>query len=248
MALSGSDRRRCREAGDRSASRRWRKAGAFPIIESQPGRMPPPPSPSATGGARARRCRPRRRAAASRRGSAHGSKAGGGPFMPVLRARRRRRTPRRSDRFADWRRRAAGAADCAAALGAARARVARDRAAPRRTPSPRAAELPRRCRAPIRSTMRPCSCVGRGRSIRRSRSRSANASASIGALSVETAARYLNARDIDGIVIGDGFSPRVVEALLTALAEDARFRDLPVGVLGGAARRRRSEHCPTSIT
>jgi len=34
-------------------------------------------------------------------------------------------------------------------------------------------------------------------------------------------------------VIGDGFGPRIVEALLTVLAEDARFRDLPVAVLGG---------------
>jgi GGDEF domain-containing protein len=49
---------------------------------------------------------------------------------------------------------------------------------------------------------------------------------------VETAARYLNSRDIDGIVIGDGFGARVVEALITVLAEDVRFRDLPVGVLG----------------
>jgi GGDEF domain-containing protein len=55
----------------------------------------------------------------------------------------------------------------------------------------------------------------------------------VGALSVESAARALNARDIDGIVIGDGFGPRVVEALLTVLSEDARFRDLPVAVLGG---------------
>jgi hypothetical protein len=54
----------------------------------------------------------------------------------------------------------------------------------------------------------------------------------VGALSVESAARALNVRDIDGMVIGDGFSPRVVEALLTVLAEDARFRDLPVIVLG----------------
>ena len=54
-----------------------------------------------------------------------------------------------------------------------------------------------------------------------------------GALSVESAARTLNARDIDGIVIGDGFGPRVVEALLTVLSEDARFRDLPIAVLGG---------------
>jgi len=55
----------------------------------------------------------------------------------------------------------------------------------------------------------------------------------IGALSVESAARTLNARDIDGIVIGDGFGPRIVEALLTVLADDVRFRDLPVAVLGG---------------
>lgn len=55
----------------------------------------------------------------------------------------------------------------------------------------------------------------------------------IGSLSVESAARTLKARDIDGVVIGDGFSPRIVEALLTVLAEDARFRDLPVAVLGG---------------
>src|ERR1017187_4230202 len=34
----------------------------------------------------------------------------------------------------------------------------------------------------------------------------------VGALSVETAAKHLNARDIDGIVVGDGFSPRMVEA------------------------------------
>jgi GGDEF domain-containing protein len=55
----------------------------------------------------------------------------------------------------------------------------------------------------------------------------------IGALSVETAARYLNAREVDGVVIGDGLSPKVVEALLTVLAEDPRFRDLPVAVTGG---------------
>jgi hypothetical protein len=55
----------------------------------------------------------------------------------------------------------------------------------------------------------------------------------VGALSVESAARALNVRDLDGIVIGDGFSPRVVEALLTVLADNVRFRDLPVVVLGG---------------
>jgi hypothetical protein len=55
----------------------------------------------------------------------------------------------------------------------------------------------------------------------------------VGALSVESAARALNARDIDGMVIGDGFAPKIVEAMLTVLAEDVRFRDLPVTVLGG---------------
>jgi GGDEF domain-containing protein len=54
----------------------------------------------------------------------------------------------------------------------------------------------------------------------------------IGALSVEAAGRCLNMREIDGIVIGDGFSARVIDAFLIVLAEDARFRDLAVGVLG----------------
>ena len=53
----------------------------------------------------------------------------------------------------------------------------------------------------------------------------------IGALSVETAARYLNIREIDGIIIGEGFGPPTVEAFLTALSEDSRFRDMPVGVV-----------------
>lgn len=68
----------------------------------------------------------------------------------------------------------------------------------------------------------------------------------IGALSVENAARALHARDIDGVVIGDGFGPRIVEALLTVIAEDVRFRDLPVAVLGGqpAAIERFYAHLP----
>lgn len=50
----------------------------------------------------------------------------------------------------------------------------------------------------------------------------------VGALSIEAAAKHLNTRDIDGIVLGEGFSARVVDAFLTVLAEDARFRNLPV--------------------
>ena len=52
----------------------------------------------------------------------------------------------------------------------------------------------------------------------------------VGALSIEAAAKHLNVRDIDGIILGEGFSPRVIDAFLTVLAEDARFRKLPVVV------------------
>jgi hypothetical protein len=55
----------------------------------------------------------------------------------------------------------------------------------------------------------------------------------VGALSIEAAARHLNTRDIDGMVIGEGFSPRVIDAFLTVLTEDARFRHLPVVVTSG---------------
>ena len=54
----------------------------------------------------------------------------------------------------------------------------------------------------------------------------------VGALSIEAAAKHLNVRDIDGIVLGEGFSLRVVDAFLTVLTEDARFRNLPVVVTG----------------
>jgi hypothetical protein len=50
----------------------------------------------------------------------------------------------------------------------------------------------------------------------------------VGALSIEAAAKHLNTRDIDGIVLGEGFGPRVADAFLTVLTEDARFRNLPV--------------------
>jgi hypothetical protein len=78
-------------------------------------------------------------------------------------------------------------------------------------------------------------CVGRGRLYPTLAVAIGERVGLIGALSVETAARYLNSRDVEGIVIGDGLGLRVVDALLTALHEDARYRDLPVGVLGGAA-------------
>jgi GGDEF domain-containing protein len=53
-----------------------------------------------------------------------------------------------------------------------------------------------------------------------------------GALSIEGAVQQLTERDIDGIVMADGFAPRMVEALLTVLAQDARFREIPIGATG----------------
>lgn len=57
----------------------------------------------------------------------------------------------------------------------------------------------------------------------------------VGGFSIEAAAKHLNSRDFDGIVIGDGFSARVVEAFLTVIAEDARFRSMPIVTAGAAA-------------
>jgi hypothetical protein len=59
----------------------------------------------------------------------------------------------------------------------------------------------------------------------------------VGALSIEAAAKHLNNRDLDGIILADGFSPRVVDAFLTVLSEDARFRNLPIIVAVPAPQR-----------
>jgi hypothetical protein len=59
----------------------------------------------------------------------------------------------------------------------------------------------------------------------------------VGALSIEAAANHLKDRDIDGIVLGGGFTSRVVDAFLTVLSEDSRFRNLPVAVTSGALAR-----------
>jgi hypothetical protein len=78
-------------------------------------------------------------------------------------------------------------------------------------------------------------CVGRGGSYPALSVAIGERVGLIGALSVDTAARYLKARDIDGMIIGDGLGLRVVDALLAVLAEDARFRDLPVGLFNNTA-------------
>ena len=73
--------------------------------------------------------------------------------------------------------------------------------------------------------------TGRGRSYPALTAAAGRQVSLVGALSVETAARYLNNRDVDGIIIGEGFGPPTVDAFLTALGEDSRFRDLPVGIV-----------------
>ncbi len=54
----------------------------------------------------------------------------------------------------------------------------------------------------------------------------------IGALSIDHGVACLKAREIDGIIIGDGLAKGSIDAFLTLLSEDTRFRDLPVAVLG----------------
>jgi hypothetical protein len=53
----------------------------------------------------------------------------------------------------------------------------------------------------------------------------------IGALTPESAMRYLDTRDIDGLIIGEGLGARSIGALLAALAQDSRFCELPIGVI-----------------
>lgn len=74
--------------------------------------------------------------------------------------------------------------------------------------------------------------AGRGRDYPGIATAVAERAGLIGAFSIEIAARYLKARDADGLLIADGFNPWNVGALLTVLSEDSRYRDLPVGVLG----------------
>ena len=57
----------------------------------------------------------------------------------------------------------------------------------------------------------------------------------IGALSLETARSYLSARDIDGVVIGEGFNRSSVEDFVADIGSDPRWRDLPVIAPSSAA-------------
>jgi GGDEF domain-containing protein len=67
----------------------------------------------------------------------------------------------------------------------------------------------------------------------------------IGVLTIEAAARHLRSRDADGLVIGEGFTSNNVDALLTVIIEDSRFRDMPLGLIGhqnGIVDMRRLPH------
>jgi len=80
-------------------------------------------------------------------------------------------------------------------------------------------------------------CLGRGRSYPALSTAIGERVGLIGAMSIETAASALKSRDVDGIVIGDGFNPKLVERFLAALGDDAAWHDLPVGLFGNSARR-----------
>jgi hypothetical protein len=54
----------------------------------------------------------------------------------------------------------------------------------------------------------------------------------VGALSLESAQKHLAAHEFDGLVIGDGFPPRAVDAFLDTLAQNDAFRELPIAVMG----------------
>jgi GGDEF domain-containing protein len=73
--------------------------------------------------------------------------------------------------------------------------------------------------------------IGRGRNYRELAAATGERARLISTLSIENAARFLCARDIDGIVIGDGFAPHMLQAFAIALSQDARFRELPVGLV-----------------
>jgi hypothetical protein len=67
----------------------------------------------------------------------------------------------------------------------------------------------------------------------------------IGALSIETARSYLGAREVDGVVIGDGFNRAMVEDFVEEIGADPRWRDLPV-VLPPSARNLDPERMPNA--
>ena len=72
-------------------------------------------------------------------------------------------------------------------------------------------------RTTIRSRTRPCWSLGRGRNYPALTVAVGERMGLIGALAIETARSYLNAREVDGVVIGDGFNRAVVDDFLAEL-------------------------------
>ncbi len=70
--------------------------------------------------------------------------------------------------------------------------------------------------------------AGRGRSYPMLTTAIGERAGLIGALGLETAWSYLEAREIDALVIGDGFNRRAVADFIDRLGTDPRFRDLPI--------------------
>jgi hypothetical protein len=67
----------------------------------------------------------------------------------------------------------------------------------------------------------------------------------VGALALETARSYLAAREVDGVVIGDGFNRAMVEDFVDEIGADPRWRDLPV-ILPPSARNLDPERMPNA--
>ena len=70
--------------------------------------------------------------------------------------------------------------------------------------------------------------AGRGRGYPALTTAVAEGMGLIGALSLETARSYLAARDIDGVIIGEGFNRSVAEDFVAEIGADPRWRDLAV--------------------
>lgn len=69
----------------------------------------------------------------------------------------------------------------------------------------------------------------------------------VGALSLDAASHLLRARDIDGLVLGEGFNKRIVLAFVDELVADPRFRDLPIVVTDSVASTIDSEKLPNLV-
>jgi hypothetical protein len=86
--------------------------------------------------------------------------------------------------------------------------------------------------------------AGRGAAYPALSTRIGEAAALVGVLRLETVHDHLAAREIDGIVIGDGFGAGAVEALLERLSADPSLRHMPVAVLGARAPAIRAPGAP----